>query len=205
MNGMGSPAVGDFQCACAFYDSCVVFSMPVPHQDLEELVATRWSLTRLGADLIGHRHCNRRSWLIRLLDLFCRCSKHALHENRSTFLRHFGTKAALFVVYGLTRVAHPRRCIRRSFSWGFNLDMFRLDYVSCCLTVLATILLGRKSWTGLIVAIANSSIVCVIGLQTSQLGFIPANLFCICVYALSIRSWLKQSHTQKPKRDATVG
>src|SRR5215469_5270244 len=75
---------------------------------------------------------------------------------------------------------------------GSVFDMFHLDYLSCFLTVLATILLGRKSWTGLLVAIVNSSIVCVIGLRTSQLGFIPANLFCICVYAFSMRSWLKE-------------
>jgi hypothetical protein len=70
--------------------------------------------------------------------------------------------------------------------------MFHLDYLSCFLTVLATILLAQKSWTGLLVAIANSLIVCVIGLRTSQLGFIPANLFCIGVYAFSMRSWLKE-------------
>jgi hypothetical protein len=70
--------------------------------------------------------------------------------------------------------------------------MFRLDYLSCLLTVLATILLGRKSWTGLLVAIVNSLIVCVIGLRTSQLGFIPANLFCICIYVFSIRSWFRE-------------
>jgi hypothetical protein len=67
-----------------------------------------------------------------------------------------------------------------------------LDYLSCFLTVLATILLARKSWTGLLIAIANSLIVCAIALRTSQLGFIPANLFCICVYAFSMRSWLKE-------------
>ena len=70
--------------------------------------------------------------------------------------------------------------------------MFRLDYLSCLLTVLAAILLGRKSWTGLLVAIINSLIVCVIGLRTSQFGFIPANLFCICIYMFSIRSWLRE-------------
>lgn len=70
--------------------------------------------------------------------------------------------------------------------------MFHLDYFSCFLTVLATILLARKSWVGLFVAIVNSLIVCVIGLQTSQLGFIPANLFCICIYAFSMRAWLKE-------------
>jgi hypothetical protein len=70
--------------------------------------------------------------------------------------------------------------------------MFHLDYLSCFFTILATILLARKSWIGLLVAIANSLIVCVIGLRTSQLGFIPANLFCVCVYAFSMRSWLKE-------------
>jgi hypothetical protein len=76
--------------------------------------------------------------------------------------------------------------------------MFHLDYLSCFLTVLATILLGRKSWIGLLIAIVNSAIVCAIALRTSQLGFIPANLFCICIYAFSMRSWLKeQTHTNR--------
>jgi len=44
-------------------------------------------------------------------------------------------------------------------------------------------------WHGLVVAGVNSLLICVIGLKTSQLGFIPANLFCIAVYGLSIRSW----------------
>jgi hypothetical protein len=54
------------------------------------------------------------------------------------------------------------------------------------------VLVGRKSWTGLVVAGVNSVILCVIGLRTSQLGFIPANLFCIIVYIVSIRSWMKK-------------
>ena len=69
--------------------------------------------------------------------------------------------------------------------------VFRLDYLSCLLTVLSTVLVGKKSWTGLAVASVNSVIVCVIGLRTSQLGFIPANVFCIVVYAVNIRSWIK--------------
>jgi hypothetical protein len=76
--------------------------------------------------------------------------------------------------------------------------MFHLDYLSCFLTVLATILLGRKSWIGLLIAIVNSAIICAIALRTSQLGLIPANLFCICIYALSMRSWLKeQTYTNR--------
>jgi hypothetical protein len=66
--------------------------------------------------------------------------------------------------------------------------MFHFDYLSCFLTVLATILLARKSWIGLLIAIVNSLIVCEIALRTSQLGFIPANLFCICIYVFSVRS-----------------
>jgi hypothetical protein len=81
--------------------------------------------------------------------------------------------------------------------------MFHLDYLSCLLTVLATILLARKSWIGLLVAIFNSLIVCAIGLRTSQLGFIPANLFCICVYAFSMQPWLKeQTDTKSRSRGA---
>lgn len=57
--------------------------------------------------------------------------------------------------------------------------------------MLATVLIGRKSWIGLVLAALNSAIVCVIGLRTAQFGFIPANLICICVYAASIRSWLR--------------
>ena len=69
--------------------------------------------------------------------------------------------------------------------------MIRLDYLSCFLTVIATVLIGRKMWTGLVVSGVNSLIVCVIGLHTSQYGFIPANVFCICVNAFNLRAWLK--------------
>src|SRR6266568_9661015 len=72
--------------------------------------------------------------------------------------------------------------------------MVHLDYLSCFLTILATVLVGRKSWTGLLISIVNSMIVCIIGFRTSQFGFIPANLICICVYAFSIHSWVKKTH-----------
>jgi hypothetical protein len=82
--------------------------------------------------------------------------------------------------------------------------MFHLDYLSCFLTVLATVLLTRKSWIGLFIAIVNSLIVCAIALRT-QLGFIPANLFCICMYAFSMRSWLKeQTHTHPTQAQPSV-
>jgi hypothetical protein len=73
--------------------------------------------------------------------------------------------------------------------------MLHLDYLSCFLTILATVLVSRKSWTGLLISIVNSMIVCLIGFRTAQFGFIPANLLCICVYAFSIRSWVKKIRT----------
>ena len=75
--------------------------------------------------------------------------------------------------------------------------MFRLDYLSCLLTVLSTVLVGRKMWHGLVVAGVNSLLICVIGLKTAQLGFIPANLFCIAVYVLSIRAWRRERAGQE--------
>jgi len=69
--------------------------------------------------------------------------------------------------------------------------VFRLDYVSCVLTVVSTILIGKRYWEGWILAGVNSVVVCVIGFQTAQLGFIPANLFCIILYAFNLRSWRK--------------
>lgn len=70
--------------------------------------------------------------------------------------------------------------------------VFRLDYLSCVLTVLSTILVGRKQWAGLAISGANSILICVIGVKTRQFGFIPANLFCIAAYAVSIRSWRRE-------------
>ncbi len=69
--------------------------------------------------------------------------------------------------------------------------MLRLDYLSCVLTVLSTVLIGRRYWEGWVLAGINSAIVCVIGFRTSQIGFIPANLFCIVLYAFNLRSWRK--------------
>lgn len=81
--------------------------------------------------------------------------------------------------------------------------MLRLDYLSCFLTVVSTVLVARKRWSGLFLAGINSVIICVIGFRTAQFGFIPANLFCIAVYALSIRSWAR---ARKPAPElATAG
>ena len=69
--------------------------------------------------------------------------------------------------------------------------MLRLDYLSCVLTVFSTVLIGRRYWEGWVLAAINSAIICVIGFRTSQTGFIPANLFCIVLYAFNLRSWRK--------------
>ena len=68
---------------------------------------------------------------------------------------------------------------------------FRLDYLSCVLTVVSTILVGRRHWEGWVLAVINSVIICLIGLRTSQWGFIPANVFCIVLYAVNLREWRK--------------
>ena len=69
--------------------------------------------------------------------------------------------------------------------------VLRLDCLSCVLTILSTILVGRRCWEGWVLAAANSLIICVIGLRTAQLGFIPANLFCIVLYAFNFQTWRK--------------
>ena len=76
--------------------------------------------------------------------------------------------------------------------------MLRLDYISCGLTISSTILVGRKRWQGWIVAALNSVLICFIGWNTSQLGFIPANVFCLALYAYNLREWSK-SPPQKRK------
>ena len=70
--------------------------------------------------------------------------------------------------------------------------MIRLDYISCVLTVLSTVLIGRHVWHGWVVAGANSVIICVIGFRTAQTGFIPANLFCLALYGYNLTRWRAQ-------------
>jgi hypothetical protein len=71
--------------------------------------------------------------------------------------------------------------------------VFRLDYLSCCLTVLSTFLIGRKQWVGLVFGSINCVVICLIGMRTAQFGFVPANLFCLAIYSFSIRSWIRES------------
>lgn len=65
----------------------------------------------------------------------------------------------------------------------------RLDYLSCCLTVLSTVLVGRRMWQGWIVASANSAVIWVIAVRTAQVGFVPANLFCLAICGYNIAKW----------------
>jgi hypothetical protein len=67
--------------------------------------------------------------------------------------------------------------------------MFRLDYISCLLTVFSTILIGKRLWQGWIIAALNSFIICLIGMRTAQFGFVPANLFCMGLYANNLWTW----------------
>lgn len=69
--------------------------------------------------------------------------------------------------------------------------VLRLDYLSCVLTIVSTILVGRRCWEGWILAALNSVLICIIGIRTSQWGFIPANLFCLVLYGFNLRTWRK--------------
>jgi len=48
-----------------------------------------------------------------------------------------------------------------------------------------------------VVAGINSALICIIAVKTSQMGFIPANLFCLALYAYNIRGWRKGTQMQK--------
>lgn len=73
--------------------------------------------------------------------------------------------------------------------------MLRLDYLSCILTIISTIMVGKRCWEGWILAAINSVIICFIGIRTAQWGFVPANLFCLVLYGMNLRSW-KKAETQ---------
>ena len=76
--------------------------------------------------------------------------------------------------------------------------MFRLDYLSCVLTILSTVLVGRRRWHGWVVAGGNSLVICYIGYRTAQTGFIPANLFCLAIYGYNVWQWRHESEPKKP-------
>lgn len=71
--------------------------------------------------------------------------------------------------------------------------MLRLDYLSCFLTILSTVLVGKKLWQGWVVAGANSIIICMIGMRTAEFGLLPGNLFCIGLYANNLWNWLPKA------------
>jgi hypothetical protein len=77
-----------------------------------------------------------------------------------------------------------------------TLHMIRLDYVSCILTVLATVLIGKKLWQGWVIAALNSAVVCVIGVRTAQFGFVTANLLCIALYTSNLVHWRPKKQDQ---------
>jgi hypothetical protein len=72
------------------------------------------------------------------------------------------------------------------------------NYVSCVLTIVSTVMVGKRQWPGWILAGINSVIVCFIGYQTKQWGFIPANIFCLAIYAYNIRKWREQESETVP-------
>jgi hypothetical protein len=78
------------------------------------------------------------------------------------------------------------------------------NYVSCCLTVVSTVLVGKRLWHGWILAGLNSVIICLIGFQTRQWGFIPANLFCLVMYVHNIRKWREPAVTSTAAVEQTV-
>jgi hypothetical protein len=59
------------------------------------------------------------------------------------------------------------------------------------LTIASTVLVGRRCWEGWALAGVNSVVVCVIGFKTAQMGFIPANIFCMVMSAVNLRAWRK--------------
>ena len=81
------------------------------------------------------------------------------------------------------------------------LHLIRLDYLSCVLTVLATVLIGKKLWQGWVVAGINSAVVCVIGIRTAQFGFVPANLLCIALYTSNLLSWRVRTQSSRETKN----
>lgn len=56
-------------------------------------------------------------------------------------------------------------------------------------------------WLGLVIAAINSVVICIIGANTAQYGFIVANIFCIFTYLLNIRSWVRDRKTMRDYQD----
>lgn len=67
-----------------------------------------------------------------------------------------------------------------------------MDYVSCILTLVSTVMVGKKRWQGFAIAGVNSALICVLAHDAKQFGLIPANIFCMALYAKNIRQWRKE-------------
>src|SRR5690242_8794908 len=69
-------------------------------------------------------------------------------------------------------------------------------------------MIGRRKWQGWLVAGVNSGVICVIGMRTQQTGFIPANVFCLALYACNVYQWRfsgkKQIGISQPAQVAQV-
>ncbi len=95
--------------------------------------------------------------------------------------------------------------MRESIRRGRGPKVLQLDYISCFLTVVSTILVSRKMWPGLVIAAVNSVVICIIGANTAQYGFIVANVFCIFTYLLNIRSWVRDRKTMREYQEYMAG
>ncbi len=67
------------------------------------------------------------------------------------------------------RSQNERAQLTHNDDWEVSF-VFRLDYLSCMLTIASTILVGRRCWEGWLLATVNSVIMCIIGIKTAQLG-----------------------------------
>jgi hypothetical protein len=91
---------------------------------------------------------------------------------------------------GITALAAASLHTERS-EQEVTLAVFGLDYLSCVFTIFSTIMIGKRYWGGWAIAAVNSVIICIIGIRTSQFGFIPANLFCLVLCGWNLWSWRK--------------
>jgi hypothetical protein len=98
--------------------------------------------------------------------------------------------------HNCTSHAGGNRLLTRHHNVLNLIHIIRLDYLSCVLTVLATVLIGKKLWQGWVVAALNSAVVCVIGVRTAQFGFVPANLLCIALYTSNLVNWRPKKQTE---------
>ena len=93
------------------------------------------------------------------------------------------------------QITEKQELCNHNISLEVFLFVLRLDYISCLLTIASTILVGRRCWEGWLLATLNSVIICIIGIKTAQLGFIPANIFCIVMSVVNLRTWRKNEAT----------